>query len=135
MAEHLTLKDLLNPSNLHFEFPIKNRDARLKELVMYVAHACVNDATYNRTKLLKILFHSDFESYGTYREPITGIPYKKLPYGPCPVDFPRIQEEMVRDRLIHVHRQRIHDFTSYRLFPLQDPSFEYLKARDTFIVN
>jgi hypothetical protein len=135
MSDKPTLKELLDPANLHYEFPLKNQDARFKELVIYVANACVSDPTYSKIKLLKILFHSDFESYGTYREPITGMPYRKLPYGPCPANFPRIQQEMIRDRQVHLHRHRVHDFTSQRLLPLQDPTFEYLTARDTFIVN
>jgi Protein of unknown function (DUF4065) len=130
-----SLKELLDPANLHYEFPLDNKESRFKELVLYVAHSCVTDATYSKVKLLKILFHSDFESYGIYRQPITGMPYRKLPHGPCPADFPRLQEEMIRDRLIHVHRQRVHDYTSQRLFPLQEPTFEYLTARDTFVVN
>jgi len=129
------LKELVDPSNLHYEFPLGNNEGRFKELVLYVANACVSDPTYSKIKLLKIAFHSDFESYGTHRQPITGIPYRKLPYGPCPANFPRIQQEMVRDRLIHVHRHRVHDFTSQRLLPLQEPSFQYLTARDTFIIN
>src|SRR5712691_5613306 len=135
MSDKPTLKELLDPSNLHYEFPLENKEARFKELVLYVAHACVSDPTYSKIKLLKILFHSDFESFGVYRQPITGVPYRKLPYGPCPANFPRMQEEMIRDRQIHIHRERIHDFTSQRLFPLQEPTFEYLTARDTFIVN
>lgn len=135
MNDKPTLKELLDPSNLHYEFPLENKEARFKELVLYVAHACVSDPTYSRIKLLKILFHSDFESYGTYRQPITGVPYRKLPYGPCPANFPRMQEEMIRDRQIHLHRHRVHDFTSQRLLPLQEPTFEHLTARDTFIVN
>jgi hypothetical protein len=129
------LKELLDPSNLHYEIPMEHRDERFKELVLYVAHACVSDSTYSKVKLLKILFHSDFESYGIHRQPITGMPYRKLPYGPCPATFPRIQAEMIRDRQIHIHRQQIHDFTSQRLFPLQELRFQHLTARDTFIVN
>ena len=135
MNDKPTLKDLLDPSNLHYEFPLENKEARFKELVLYVADACVSDPTYSKIKLLKILFHSDFESFGVHRQPITGVPYRKLPYGPCPANFPRIQEEMIRDHQIHIHRHSVHDFTSQRLFPLQEPTFQYLTARDTSIVN
>jgi hypothetical protein len=135
MSDNPTLSELLDPANVHYEFPVENKEARFKELVLYVAHACVSDPTYSKIKLLKILFHADFESYGVHRQPITGVPYRKLPYGACPMNFPRIQEEMIRDRQIHIHRHRVHDFTSQRLLPLQEPSFEYLTARDTFIVN
>ena len=135
MSENLRPKDLLDPSNLHYEFPLKDKEARFKELIIYVAHACVTDPTHSKVKLLKTMFHADFESYGTYRVPITGMPYRKLPYGACPANFPRILEEMIRDHQIHIHRERVHDFTSQRLFPLKEPTFEYLTARDTFVVN
>jgi hypothetical protein len=135
MSERPSLQNLLDPSNLHYEFPLENKVSRFKELVVYVADACVGDPTYTKVKLLKILFHSDFESYGTYRVPITGVPYRKLPYGPCPAIFKRVEEEMVRDRQIHIHRHKVHDYTSQRLFPLQEPTFDYLTARDTSIVN
>ncbi len=130
-----TLKLLMDPSNIHYEFALDNKEQRFKELVIYVAHSCVEDPTYSKTKLLKILFHSDFDSYGRYRVPITGMPYRKLPYGPCPAIFPRMQQEMIRDRQIHIVTKRVHDFPSQRLFPLQDPTFEYLSARDLFVVN
>jgi len=136
MSERHSLKDLLNdPSKLHYEFPLKDRQARYKELCLYIADACVSDPTFSKLKLLKILFYSDFESYGLYREPITGVPYKKMPYGPCPVDFERLQQEMVRDRLIRVHRQPVHDYERQRPLPLQDPTFQYLTARDLSVVH
>jgi len=135
MSESSNLKKFLDPSNIHYEFPLENKSARFKELVLYVANECVEDPTYSKVKLLKILFHADFESYGRYRTPITGMPYRKLPYGPCPATFPRIEEEMIRDRQIHIHRQRVHDYTSQRLLPLLEPTFEHLIARDTFVVN
>src|SRR5579884_3873497 len=124
-----------DPANLHYEFPLEHKEQRFKELVVYIAHACVSDPTYSKVKLLKILFYSDFESFGLYRIPITGMPYRKLPYGPCPANFPRIQEEMVRDRMVHVLTQRVHDYSSQRLLPLREPTFDYLSARDTFVVN
>ena len=124
-----------DPANLHYDFPIEDRDARFKELIVYIAHACVGDPTYSKIKLLKILFHSDFESYGLYRVPITGVPYRKKPFGPCPADFPRMLSEMLRDRQIHIVTQRVYDYSSQRLFPLQEPTFNFLSARDVFVVN
>ena len=77
MSDATNLTQLLDPSKLHYDFPLPNRDARAKELILYVADECVGDPTYSRIKLLKILFHADFESFGTYGQPITGLPYRK----------------------------------------------------------
>jgi hypothetical protein len=126
---------LWDPSKLHYEFPIEHRDSRSKELIVYISHSCADDPTYSRLKLLKILFFSDFESYGVHGTPITGMPYKKLPYGPAPVDFPRIQEEMLRDKQIKIFSRRIYDYSSQRLFPLQLPTFDFVSGRDISIVD
>jgi len=102
---------------------------------MYISDRCVDDPTYSKIKLLKILFFSDFESYGRYGVPITGMSYRKMPYGPAPVDFPRLQEEMIRDRQIKIYSRRVYDYSSQRLIPLQEPKFELLQARDISILE
>lgn len=125
---------LADPSNLHFEFPIANKWARFTELALYIAQQCVDDSTYSKVKLLKILFFSDFESYGRYGTPITGMPYRKMPFGPCPADFPRWQEEMLRDNQIKIFSRRVYDHSSQRLFPMREPDLDVLSARDISIV-
>jgi hypothetical protein len=120
---------------LHYEFPANDRDSRSKELILYIAHECVDDPKFSKLKLFKILFYSDFESYGRYRAPITGMPYRKAPYGPAPPMFDRLQAEMIRDRQISVVTRRVYDHSSERLFPLTEPTFEFLSARDIAIVT
>lgn len=124
-----------DPSDLHFEFPIPHKEARFKELLIYVSHSCMDDPTYSRIKLLKILFFSDFESYGVHGVPITGMSYRKQSYGPVPVDFPRIQEEMLRENQIKIFSRRVYEHSSQRLFPLRQPTFDFVSARDISIVD
>ena len=124
-----------NPADLHFEFAVPNKEARFKELVLYIANECVDDSTFSKIKLLKILFFSDFESFGAYGVPITGMTYRKLPFGPFPVDFPRMQDEMLRNGQIKIFSRRVYDHSSQRLLPLQAPTFDLLSARDIAVVN
>lgn len=124
-----------DPSKLHFEFPIPNRETRLKALVLYIAHQCLDDPTFSRTKLYKILFYSDFESYGRYRVPITGIVYKKFPFGPAPAAFGRFQDEMLRDRLIRIVKRRVYDHDRQRVLPLQDPDSTMFSGGEISIVE
>lgn len=128
-------ESLADPSNLHFEFPIEKRVERYKELTIYVSHECADDPTYSKIKFIKILFFSDFESYGRYGAPITGMPYRKLPYGPAPVHYQRYLDEMVRDKQIKILSRRVFDHSSQRLFPLEEPTFNLLSARDISIVD
>ena len=124
-----------DPTKLHFEFPIVDREARFKELVLYVSHECLDDPTYSKIKLLKVLFFSDFEAFGRYGSPITGMPYKKLPFGPTPAMFPQLQSEMLRDRLIRIVARRVYEHERQRVLPLKDAEVECFTAREISIVD
>jgi len=134
MGDHATHALRWDPTKLHFEFPIPDRDLRFKELVLYVSHECLDDPTFSRIKLLKILFFSDFEAFGRYGTPITGMPYKKLPYGPAPATFPRLQAEMLRDRLIRIVVRRVYDHERQRVLPLKDAEVDLFTAREISLV-
>jgi len=124
-----------DPTKLHFEFQLPDRDARFKELILYVSEACLDDPTFSRTKLLKILFFSDFEAFGRYGKPITGMPYKKLPYGPAPAMFPQLQAEMLRDQLIRIVARRVYEHERQRVLPLKAPDVEHFSAREISLVD
>ncbi len=110
-------------------------DLRSKDLILYIAQQCVDDPHFSKLKLFKILFYSDFESYGRFRTPITGMPYRKAPFGPLPAMYSRLEKEMLRDRQISIVTRRVYDHSSQRLFPLQEPTFEFSSARDIAIVD
>jgi hypothetical protein len=122
-------------SRLHFEFPLEKRELRYKQLVLYIADQCVDDPTFSRLKLQKILFYSDFESFGRYGAPITGMPYRKFPFGPAPAAFGRYEEEMQQEGLIRIIRKQVHDYSRQRVLPLQDPNFDLFLAREIAVVG
>ncbi len=124
-----------DPARLHFEFELPKRELRYKELVLYIAEQCIDDPTFSRLKLLKIFFHSDFESFGRYGAPITGLPYRKFPFGPAPVAYGRYEDEMLRDGLIRIVRKQVYEHLRQRILPLQDPNFDLFSAREIAVVG
>lgn len=132
LRAHQSLR--FDPSRLHFEFPIPDRDSRFKELMLYVSDECLDDPTYSKTKLFKILFFSDFEAFGRYGVPITGMPYKKWPFGPAPAAYQRIQTEMLRDRVIRIVQKKVYDYAQQRVLPLKDPNIDMFSAREISVV-
>jgi hypothetical protein len=135
MSQHLDQSLHWDPSKLHFEFPMSNREARFKESVLYISDQCLDDPTYSKVKLFKILFYSDFEAFARYGTPITGVTYRKLPLGPAPAIFARMQEEMLRESLIRIVKRRVHDQERQRFLPLKEPNFELFQARDVSIID
>jgi len=135
MSDHSQSGSHWDLSKLHFEFPIPQRELRFKELVLYVAQECLDDPTYSKIKLLRILFYSDFEAFGRHGKPITGMSYKKLPLGPAPAAFARIQDEMLTDKLIRIVRRPVYDHSRQRVLPLRDPDYDLFSAREISIVD
>jgi Protein of unknown function (DUF4065) len=75
----------------------KQNTEKFKELILYVCEKSAADPRFGATKLNKILFLSDFWAYANLREPITGVEYMKLPYGPAPRPLLPIRQEMEKN--------------------------------------
>jgi len=98
---------------------IRPDDAKMKELILYVAERSADDPYFGATKLNKILFFSDFLAYAFFGKPITGQPYFKLPHGPAPRRLLPIQEEMERDEDIVIAQVQRYAFRQKKVIPLR----------------
>src|SRR5205809_10892 len=99
MNEGLQRRVEWDASKLHFEFPIPDKQTLFRELYLYIAQQCLDDPTFSLVKIYKILFYSDFETFGRYGTPITGWSYRKLPFGPAPTAASKIQAQMEQEGL------------------------------------
>lgn len=59
-------------------------EEKLGELILYVSQRCATDPKFGSVKLNKILYFSDFLSFGRWGKPITGVDYQHLRQGPAP---------------------------------------------------
>ena len=121
--------------SLHFEFPEKDGEARLRELVLYISMKCESFEFYGKTKLNKILYLSDFKSYENFGQPITGVAYQRLPAGPAPKKMLPILESMKKSREITIRPKSMYDYTQERIIALRSPDLSVLSARDIALVD
>lgn len=91
-------------------------EAKVVELVLYVAQKTEEDVTAGSTKLNKILYFSEIAHLRKYGEPITDAQYQRLPQGPTLRRLLPIVEELetaehatevTRDRFGHEQRKLI----------------------------
>jgi hypothetical protein len=122
-------------SSLRFEFPQKNGEAILRELILYISMKCESFEFYGKTKLNKILYLSDFKSYENFGEPITGVAYQRLPAGPAPKRMLPILESMRKSGEITIRPRSMYDYTQERIIALRSPDLSVLSARDIAIVD
>lgn len=108
---------------------------KFRELVLYIADKCSDDPDFGATKLNKILFYSEFFSYGKYGKSITKMPYFRLRNGPAPKYLKVISEKMVDDGEIAIQPKPRFGFTQLRTIPLREANLQKLDALDIAIVD
>lgn len=80
--------------NLTFGSDDRESRERLRQLILFVADRCQADPNFGMTKLVKILYRADFESFARFGRSITGTQYKKLQYGPVSQAALNVRDEM-----------------------------------------
>jgi len=70
---------------------------KLKELILYLVKESKDDNLFGATKLNKLLFDIDFQSYALFGVSVTGEEYVKRPYGPVPFRLPIARDELVTE--------------------------------------
>src|SRR5216684_1609431 len=72
-------------------------EKKFREMILLICARSEGDKKFGATKLNKLLFHSDFSAYLTFRKPISGEKYFKLKNGPAPQRLIPITMKMVED--------------------------------------
>jgi len=116
---------------------IRPDEGKLRELILYIAGRCWEHKTFGSVKLSKLLFLSDFYSYGLNGQPITGVPYVKAEQGPMPAQMMQIREAMRVDGAIAVKEELSPQFENSRkrVVPLRAADLKMFTADEIAIVD
>ena len=120
---------------LNYSFPEMDGESRARELILYIADKCLNDPTFGKTKLNKILWFADFLSYVYYGEAITGIQYQHKDFGPVPCIIDDLQEEMQAERDLVLKRIPVYDYERTRIISLRQANLDNFKPRDIALID
>lgn len=105
----------------------KEGEARLRELMLYVAHRY---DVYAPEQFDKLLWWCDFLAFAKHGEPITGVEYRSLWCGPAPLHSLSIREEMVSNGDARISRSWGYHFTA-----LRKPNLDMFTAEQFALVD
>ncbi len=98
---------------------VRYDEAKLAELLLYIAERLRGDQAGGVTKLNKILFFADFAHVRRTGRPITGAEYQKLPQGPAPRRLKPVRDSLVDAGDASVAREELLGYELHRLLPLR----------------
>lgn len=74
---------------------------KYKEMLIYALRSGADKhGKINKTNLAKILYLADFSWYYKHLQPMSGMKYKRLQYGPVPDQYFRIVDELLDSKIL-----------------------------------
>jgi len=120
--------------NIRISVPELQLD-KLKNVLLYILEHCAGKPNVGETVLNKLLYFCDFNYYELYEEHLTGMRYKKLPYGPVPQNIDRILNQMVDDKLLKRLNTEYHGFKQTRHIPLERADLKLFSATEKTVID
>ncbi len=104
---------------------------KLIEAAIFLCELSADDPEFGVSKLTKLLYYADFDSYLAYGEPITGTTYLHFPHGPHPENWHRVRQQLEQcgDAEI-LYESAVAGYQEYRVLPQRSSNLELLTPND-----
>ena len=103
---------------------------KFKEVLLYVLSKVGAKPNIGETALYKLLYFIDFDFYEKFEEQLTGARYIKNHYGPTPIEFKKIVENMEEKEEIERVKSGYFQYEQKKYLPRREPDLKSLSARE-----
>jgi transcriptional regulator with XRE-family HTH domain len=109
--------------------PQKNL-TKFKEVLLYILEKIGAKPNVGQTVLYKLLYFIDFDYFEEYQEQLIGATYIKNHYGPTPIEFAKIVEEMKRTDQIEEVKSKFFSFDMKKYIPRKHADLSKFSAQE-----
>jgi transcriptional regulator with XRE-family HTH domain len=105
---------------------------KFKQVLKYVLKKVGGKPNVGMTVLYKLLYFIDFDYYEKYEEQLMGLTYLKNQYGPTPLLFEKLIDEMVKKGEVEQVKSKFYLYpqTKYLINPQVEPDLSILNGRE-----
>lgn len=103
---------------------------KFKEVLLYVLKKVGGKPNVGETVLYKLLYFIDFDFYEKYEEQLTGATYIKNHYGPTPVEFMKIIDNMIDQGELEKVKSSYFKHQQKKYLPHRNPDLRKLTAQE-----
>ena len=108
---------------------------KLKNTLLYILEKCGGKPNVGETVLYKLLYFTDFNFYEIYEEHLTGILYRKLPYGPVPQKLDSLIEKMLEAGQLKRIKTEYHGYPQTRYIPMIKADLREMTAAEKDVID
>jgi hypothetical protein len=110
-------------------------EAKLAELLLLVGEELASDPFGGAVKVNKVLFFAEFAHVRMTGQPITGVPYQKLPHGPAPRRLRPVRDHLIQSGAAMLVKETVLGREQHRLQPLRHAHREMFTPSEMQAVN
>lgn len=105
---------------------------KFKQILLYILRKVGGKPNVGMTVIYKLLYFIDFDYYEKYEEQLMGLTYIKNHYGPTPVIFEKVVEEMIKADTIEIIKSKYyqHHQKKYLVNPKIEPDLSILTGQE-----
>lgn len=103
---------------------------KFRQVLLYITEKVGSKPNVGQTVLYKLLYFCDFDYYEKYEEQMIGARYIKNHYGPTPVAFRKIVDQMIAEGEIEEIHTKYFDHEQTKYLPVKKASLIGLSARE-----
>ncbi len=111
---------------IRISIPQKNLE-KFKEVLLYILSKVGGKSNVGETVLYKLLYFIDFDFYEKFEEQLIGATYIKNHYGPTPVEFKVVIDEMIKNGEIIKVKDKYFNYPQTKYLPVREPDLTKLK--------
>ncbi|OGD24161.1 MAG: repressor protein [Candidatus Aminicenantes bacterium RBG_13_59_9] len=119
---------------IRIDVPRRNLE-KFKEVLLYILNKVGAKSNVGETVIYKLLFFIDFDYYERYEEQMIGATYMKNKYGPTPLEFQRVVEDMIRDEEVVKVSDRYFEYPQTKYLPCRGPDLSLLSAGEKDVID
>lgn len=129
-----TNKNLVKKEEIRIDVP-QNKADKFKEVLLYILAQVGAKSNVGLTVLYKLLYFIDFNYYEKYEEQLIGATYIKNHFGPTPIYFSKIVEEMKKKNEVEEVKSQyfLHDQKKY--LPKRPANLTKLSANELQMID
>ena len=119
---------------IRINVPQKNLQ-KFKEVLLYILNKVGSKPNIGETVIYKLLYFIDLDFYELFEEQLIGATYIKNEYGPTPVEFKKIIDEMIKNEEIELVESKYFKYPQRKYLPLRTPVLKILDGRELNLID
>jgi len=123
------IKPKREKQEIRISIPQKNLE-KFKEVLLYVLSKVGGKSNVGEAVLYKLLYFIDFDFYEKFEEQLIGATYIKNHYGPTPIEFKAIIENMIENDEVVKVDGKYFNYPQRKYLPIRRPDLNILSGRE-----